>query len=199
MRHSSNKAYRGKNGENRLRENIKRSMPRCAPVWHKVHQRLVRTGAVMSDDYETRLASLGLTLPEARPPVANYIPYRLTGGLLYISGQVSMTADEAVKGKLGADLSIEDGQRGARIACLNILAQVKLALGSFDRVTEAVRLTGYVNATPDFADHPKVVNGASDLLVAVLGDKGRHTRAAFGVSSLPLGAAVEADAIFAVS
>lgn len=153
----------------------------------------------MSDDYEARLASLGLTLPEARPPVANYVPYRLTGGLLYISGQVSFTFTEGVKGKLGEYLSVEDGQRAARIACLNILAQVKLALGSLDRITEAVRLTGYVNATPDFEDHPKVVNGASDLLVAVLGDKGRHTRAAFGVASLPLGAAVEADAIFAVA
>lgn len=153
----------------------------------------------MSDEYEIRLANLGLKLPEARPPVANYIPYRLTGGLLYISGQISATAEETVKGKLGAGLSIELGQKAAQLACLNILAQVKLALGSFDRVTEAVRLCGYVNAAPDFNDHPKIINGASDLLVAVLGDKGRHTRAAIGVSSLPMGVAVEADAIFAVA
>jgi enamine deaminase RidA (YjgF/YER057c/UK114 family) len=153
----------------------------------------------MSDDYEARLAKLGLKLPEARPPVANYIPYRLTGGLLYISGQISATAEETVKGKLGAGLDIEQGQRAAQLACLNILAQVKLALGSLDRVAEAVRLCGYVNASPDFTDHPKVVNGASDLLVAVLGDKGKHTRAAIGVGSLPMGVAVEADAIFAVA
>jgi enamine deaminase RidA (YjgF/YER057c/UK114 family) len=152
----------------------------------------------MTDDYETRLANLGLKLPEARPPVANYIPYRLTGNLLYISGQVSITADDSVKGKLGAGLPIEDGEKAARLACLNVLAQVKAALGSLEKVAEAVRLSGYVNAAPDFTDHPKVINGASDLLVAVLGDKGRHTRAALGVSSLPLGAAVEIDAIFAV-
>jgi enamine deaminase RidA (YjgF/YER057c/UK114 family) len=111
---------------------------------------------------------------------------------------VSITADDSVKGKLGAGLPIEDGEKAARLACLNVLAQVKAALGSLEKVAEAVRLSGYVNAAPDFTDHPKVINGASDLLVAVLGDKGRHTRAALGVSSLPLGAAVEIDAIFAV-
>jgi enamine deaminase RidA (YjgF/YER057c/UK114 family) len=153
----------------------------------------------MSDEYDARLAKLGLKLPEARPPVANYVPYRLTGGLLYISGQISETAEESVKGKLGAGLGIDLGQKAAQLACLNVLAQVKRAVISFDRVAEVVRLCGYVNAAPDFTDHPKVINGASDLLVHVLGDKGRHTRAAIGVSSLPLGAAVELDAIFALA
>ena len=153
----------------------------------------------MTDAYEARLAGLGLKLPDARPPVANYVPFRLAGGLLYISGQISLSAEGGVKGKLGAGLAVEEGVKAAEIACLNILAQAKTALGSFDRIAEAVRLTGYVNAAPDFVDHPKVINGASDLLVAVLGEKGRHARAAIGVSSLPLGAAVEVDAIFAVA
>ena len=108
-------------------------------------------------------------------------------------------ADGGIKGTLGAGLSLEDGQKAAQLACLNLLAQVKAALGSFDRVGQTLRLTGFVNATADFRDHPVVINGASDLLVAVLGDKGRHTRAAIGASSLPSGFAVEIDAIFAAA
>jgi enamine deaminase RidA (YjgF/YER057c/UK114 family) len=96
-------------------------------------------------------------------------------------------------------VSVEDGQKAARLACLNILAQAKAATGSLERISQALRLTGYVNATPDFTDHPKVINGASDLLVAVLGDRGRHTRAAVGMGSLPFGVAVEVDAIFAIA
>lgn len=153
----------------------------------------------MPDTAEAHLAELGLALPDAPAPAANYVPYHFSGGLLFISGQVSRSADGGIKGKLGAGLSVEDGQKAARLACLNLLAQVKAALGSLDRVGQVLRLTGYVNAAPDFADQPSVVNGASDLLVAVLGDKGRHTRTAIGVASLPSGFAVEIDAILATA
>lgn len=153
----------------------------------------------MADECEARLASLGLTLPDAPKAVANYVPYCLSGGQLFTSGQLPRTADGVLlAGKLGDTLTVEDGQRAAQLACLNLLAQVKVALGSLDRVAQVLRLTGYVNARPDFRDHPLVVNGASDLLVAVLGDSGRHTRSAVGVTSLPAGAAVEVDAILAV-
>lgn len=153
----------------------------------------------MTDTAETRLNALGLKLPEPAAAVANYVPALISGSFLYVSGQIAMGPDGPVKGKLGADLGIEDGQNAARICCLNILAQAKAALGSLDRIGQTVRLTGFVNATPDFTDHAKVINGASDLMVEVLGERGRHTRAAVGVSSLPLGVAVEIDAIIAIS
>jgi enamine deaminase RidA (YjgF/YER057c/UK114 family) len=154
----------------------------------------------MSDDYEARLAALGLTLPDAPAPIANYVPFQISGGLLLISGQVSgRPGGEGIKGKLGADLSLESGQKAAQLCCLNILAQAKAALGSLDKIGQALRLTGFVNAAPDFGDHPSVINGASDLMVAVLGDRGRHTRAAVGMASLPFGFAVEIDAIFAIA
>lgn len=154
----------------------------------------------MTGTIEDRLAALGITLPAAPNPVANYVPYAVTGDLLFISGQISKDADGAiVAGTLGRDVSIEAGQAAARLCALNILAQAKAALGSLDRIAQVVRLTGFVNATSDFADHPKVVNGASDLMVEVLGDKGRHTRAAVGVSGLPLNSAVEVDAIIAIA
>ncbi len=153
----------------------------------------------MTDTAETRLNALGLKLPEPVAAVANYVPALISGSFLYVSGQIAMGPDGPVKGKLGADLGIEDGQNAARICCLNILAQAKAALGSLDRIGQTVRLTGFVNAAPDFTDHPKVINGASDLMVEVLGERGRHTRAAVGVSSLPLGVAVEIDAIIAIS
>jgi enamine deaminase RidA (YjgF/YER057c/UK114 family) len=154
---------------------------------------------IMSEDSAARLAALGLSLPEAPSPAANYVPFHISNGLLFISGQLSRTAGESVIGKLGADVSVEDGQKAARLACLNILAQAQAATGSLERISQALRLTGYVNATPDFTEHPKVINGASDLLVAVLGDRGRHTRAAVGMGSLPFGVAVEVDAIFAIA
>jgi enamine deaminase RidA (YjgF/YER057c/UK114 family) len=154
----------------------------------------------MTDDVETRLSALGLSLPSAPAPAANYVPYCLSGGVLYIAGQIPRGPSGIVySGKVGADLSLDDGRKAAELCCLNILAQVKAALGEFDRLSQCVRLTGFVNATPDFLDHPKVINGASDLLVALLGDKGRHTRSAVGVASLPSDAAVEIDAIFAVA
>jgi enamine deaminase RidA (YjgF/YER057c/UK114 family) len=154
----------------------------------------------MTGTIEARLAELGIELPAAPNPVANYVPYVVSGNLLLISGQISKAADgTVVTGALGRDASIEAGQAAARLCALNILAQAKAALGSLDRIGQVLRLTGFVNATPEFTDHPKVVNGASDVMVEVLGDKGRHTRAAVGVSGLPLGSAVEVDAIIAIA
>ncbi len=153
----------------------------------------------MTGTIEARLAELGITLPEAPNPVANYVPHAISGNLLFISGQISKGADgKIVTGALGDTVSVEDGQQAARLCALNILAQAKAALGDLDRIIQVVRLTGFVNATPAFTDHPKVVNGASDLMVEVLGDKGRHTRAAVGVASLPMGSAVEVDATIAI-
>ena len=154
----------------------------------------------MHDDSEARLQALGLTLPEAPSPAANYVPFVVAGGQLFISGQVSRRADGGgYKGKLGAELTVADGQKAAELACLNLLAQAKAAVGSLDRIAQGLRLTGFVNATPEFGEHPQVINGASDLLVAVLGERGRHTRCALGVASLPFGFAVEVDAIFALA
>ncbi|WP_439541772.1 RidA family protein [Hyphomicrobium sp.] len=154
----------------------------------------------MTGTIEARLAELGLTLPSAPNPVANYVPYAVTGNLLFISGQISKAADGTIAtGLLGRDVTVEAGQAAARLCALNILAQAKAALGDLDRIAQIMRLTGFVAATADFADHPKVVNGASDLMVEVLGDKGRHTRAAVGVASLPMGSAVEVDAIIAIA
>jgi enamine deaminase RidA (YjgF/YER057c/UK114 family) len=154
----------------------------------------------MTGKIEARLAELGLTLPAAPNPVANYVPYAITGNLLFISGQISKAGDGTiVSGTLGSDVTLENGQAAARLCALNILAQAKAALGDLDRIAQVVRLTGFVAATAAFTDHPKVVNGASDLMVEVLGDKGKHTRAAVGVASLPMGSAVEVDAILAIA
>lgn len=145
---------------------------------------------------EQRLAELGLQLPEAPQPVANYVPFAMCGDQLFISGQISKDVHgKVLTGTMGAGASIEHGQEAARASALNILAQAKAALGSLDRIGQVLRITGYVAATPEFTDHPKIINGASDLLVSVLGDRGRHSRAAVGVASLPLGCSVEIDAI----
>jgi enamine deaminase RidA (YjgF/YER057c/UK114 family) len=153
----------------------------------------------MNGKVEARLASLGLILPAAPNPVANYVPSYLAGNFLFISGQISKAADGSViKGRLGAELSLEQGQAAARASALAILAQAKAAIGDLDRIAQVVKLTGFVAASADFVDHPQVINGASDLMVEVLGDKGRHTRAAVGVASLPLGCAVEVDAILLI-
>jgi len=153
----------------------------------------------MNGKVEARLASLGIALPEAPSPVANYVPGLLAGNLLFISGQISKAADDSiVKGRLGAELTTEEGQAAARLSALAILAQAKATVGDLDRIAQVVKLTGFVNATPEFVEHPQVINGASDLMVEVLGDSGRHTRAAVGVSSLPLGCAVEVDAILLI-
>ncbi|MBS0233047.1 MAG: RidA family protein [Proteobacteria bacterium] len=148
---------------------------------------------------DQRLAELGLKLPEAPQPVANYVPYLLSGDQLFVSGQVAKDGMGTIlTGTLGAGVSIEEGQEAARHCALNLLAQAKAALGDLSRIVQVLRLTGFVASAPDFTDHPKVINGASDLLVAVLGDAGRHTRSAVGVASLPLNACVEIDAIFKI-
>ncbi|HTJ04190.1 MAG TPA: RidA family protein [Caldimonas sp.] len=150
--------------------------------------------------HEARLAELGIDLPRAVPPAANYVPARRSGNVVYIAGQVP-TADgkDQFVGKLGRDVSIEDGQKAARLCAINILAQLRTAMGgSLDDVVGCLRLGGFVNAVPEFGDHPKVINGASDLMVAVFGEAGRHARAAVGCASLPRNVAVEVDAIFEV-
>jgi enamine deaminase RidA (YjgF/YER057c/UK114 family) len=153
----------------------------------------------MTGKVEARLAALGVVLPEAPNPVANYVPALLTGNLLFISGQISKAGDGTIlKGRLGAELTVEQGREAARASALAILAQAKAAIGDLDRIAQVVKLTGYVAAAPEFSDHPQVINGASDLMVEVLGDSGRHTRAAVGVASLPLGCAVEIDAILLI-
>ncbi|MDX2309134.1 MAG: RidA family protein [Hyphomicrobium sp.] len=154
----------------------------------------------MGGEIEARLKSLGIDLPPAPNPVANYVPTLIAGDLLFVSGQIAKAADGTiVTGQVGKDLTVEDGARAARICALNILAQAQAALGSLDRIVQVVRLTGFVNSGAGFADHPKVVNGASDLMVEVLGGKGRHTRAAVGSSSLPVNTAVEVDAVLRIT
>ena len=149
-------------------------------------------------DAEQRLSAMGLKLPEAPKPVASYVPFIISGDQLFISGQISTDdAGRVLTGVLGAGMSIEEGQAAARHAALNILAQAKTALGSLERIVQVLRLTGYVASSAGFKDQ-LVINGASDLLVAVLADAGRHTRSAVGVASLPLGACVEIDAILKI-
>ena len=153
-----------------------------------------------SDTPLARLKELGLTLPAAAAPVANYLPFVRTGALLFISGQLPLGAngvDPAHQGKLGAGVSLEAGQSAARQAALDVLAQASAAAGDLAKL-RAVRLGGYVNIAPDFASLPQVVNGASDLLAAVLGDNGKHARFAVGVAQLPLDAAVEVEGIFEI-
>lgn len=146
---------------------------------------------------ERKLAELGLKLPEAPQPVANYVPYLMSGNQLFISGQVSKDdTGKMLTGLLGDTVSPEDGRKAARFCALSLLAQAKAALGSLDRVEQVLRLTGFVASAPGFTAQPTVINGASDLLVEILGDAGRHTRSAVGVAVLPLGACVEIDAIF---
>ena len=153
----------------------------------------------MAGEIEARLKALDLVLPEVPAPVADYVSYLHLNGQLFVAGQLPLKEGRiAVAGTLGAGLDAKQGQDAARLCGLSILAQAKAALGDLDRIVQCLRLNGYVNATPDFVDHPKVINGASELIVKVLGEKGRHTRVAVGCSSLPLGAAVEIDAIFAV-
>ena len=154
---------------------------------------------MMQGDIEARLKALDLVLPEVASPLADYVPFLHLNGQLYISGQLPFENGQiAVAGTLGAGLEVADGQKAARLCALNIFAQAKAALGDLDRIVQLLRLSGYVNASPGFSDHPKVINGASELMVKILGPKGRHTRIAVGCSSLPLGAAVEVDALFAV-
>ena len=149
---------------------------------------------------EARLAELGVTLPDAPAPVANYVPWVVSGSMVYISGQISQSAAGLITGKLGADLDVVQGADAARACAISLLAQLKAATGGkIDRVVRLVKLVAFVNSTPDFIDQPKVVNGASDFMVAALGDAGRHARAAVSAPSLPFGVAVEIDAVFEIA
>jgi enamine deaminase RidA (YjgF/YER057c/UK114 family) len=150
---------------------------------------------------EKKLAELGIALPTPATPLANYVPFTRTGSLLFVSGQVCLDASGKLvaKGKLGVGVSIEDGQKAARACAINLLAQAKAALGDLDRVTRVLRLGGFINSDPGFLEGPKVMNGASDVMVAVFGDKGRHARTTVGVAVLPGDAAVEVDGIFEVA
>lgn len=149
--------------------------------------------------FETKLAELGVTLPDAPAPAANYVPFVVTGDTVYVSGQISADANGPILGKLGADMELADGAAAAKCCAISLLAQVKAACGGdLDRLVRVVKLTGFVNSTADFTDQPKVINGASDFLVAALGDAGRHARSAVSAASLPLGVAVEIEGIFQI-
>lgn len=151
----------------------------------------------MSSKIESKLNELGIVLPEAMAPAANYVPFVLTGNMLYVSGQVSNNADGMIVGKLGDDLNTQEGAAAAKTCAIGLLTQVKAACGGdFNRLSRVVKLTGFVNSTADFGEQPAVVNGASDFLVEVLGDIGRHARSAVSAASLPFGVAVEIEGIF---
>ena len=155
----------------------------------------------MAGTVEKKLAELGIVLPTPATPVANYIPFVRVGALLFVSGQICLDASGKLvaKGKLGDGVSVEDGQKAARASAINVLAQVKAALGDLDKVKQVARLGGFINSSPSFLEGPKVMNGASDLMVAVLGDKGRHARTTVGVAVLPADAAVEVEGIFEIA
>lgn len=148
---------------------------------------------------EQRLADLGLTLPDAPAPAANYVPYVIAGKLLHISGQISQNADGLITGKVGKDLDVDAAAKAAEACGLALLAQAKAAVGDLSKIKQVVKLTGFVNSTPDFTDQPEVINGASNLMVAVLGEAGRHARAAVSAGALPRGVAVEIDGIFEIA
>ena len=149
---------------------------------------------------EDRLAELGITLPEAAAPAANYVPWVRSGNIVYVSGQISRHASGLILGRLGDDVDAAAGAAAARTCGLQLIAQVKAACeGDLDRLVRVVKLTGFVNSAPGFTDQPKVVNGCSDLFVEVFGDKGRHARSAIGVAALPLGVAVEVEGVFEIA
>ena len=154
----------------------------------------------MARTFETRLAELGVTLPDAPAPAANYVPYVQVGDLVYVSGQISQNADGFIIGKLGDNMSTEVGASAARTCAVALLAQVKAACGGdLDRLVRVVKLSGFVNSTQDYTEQPKVINGASDFLVEALGDAGKHARAAVSSPSLPMGVAVEIEGIFQIA
>ena len=153
----------------------------------------------MSGEIESKLAELGVTLPAAPAPGANYVPYVVTGNTVYVSGQVSQNGDGFITGKLGSDVSVEDGAAAAKTCAISLLAQLKAACGGdIERLVRVVKLVGFVNSTTDFGDQPKVINGASDFMVAALGDRGRHARSAVSAASLPFGVTVEIEGIFEI-
>jgi len=155
----------------------------------------------MPGKIDARLAELGIALPEPAAPAGAYVPYVVTGSLVFVAGQITLENGEIkYKGRLGESMSVDDGYAAARLCGLNLLAQVRGACaGDLDRVKRVVRLGGFVNSAADFTDQPKVINGASDLMVEVFGDAGRHARAAVGAPSLPLGVSVEVDGIFEIA
>ena len=154
----------------------------------------------MGGRIEARLKQLGIELPEPSAPIANYVPFTISGNLVFVSGQICIwNGERRFVGKLGADVGTAEGQQAARLCALNVLAQLRAACGGdLDRVRRCLRLGGFVNCTPDFTDMPQVVNGASDLMVEVFGEAGRHARAAVGNSSLPGGVAVEVEGTFEI-
>ncbi len=153
----------------------------------------------MTGTVAARLAELGISLPDAPAPAANYVPFVRVGNLVFVSGQVSQGPDGLIKGRLGADLDVVQGAAAARRCGISLLAQVRKACdGDLDRIVRAVKLTGFVNSTADFTDQPKVINGCSDFLVEVLGEAGRHSRSAVSAPALPLGVAVEIEGIFEI-
>ena len=153
----------------------------------------------MSADFEKRLAERGLSLPDAPAPQATYVPYVIVENTVYVSGQISMNADGPIKGPVGSELSTEEGAHAAVTCALGLLAQVKKACGGdMSRLKRVVKLTGFVNSTPDFGGQPAVVNGASDLLVVLLGDAGRHARSAVSAGAWPFGGDVEIEGIFEI-
>ena len=156
---------------------------------------------IMAGLIEKKLSGLGITLPTPASPIANYVPFVRSGNILVVSGQVCFGNDGklVVKGQLGAGVSVEDGQKAARACAINLLAQLKAALGDLDKVVRVMRLGGFINSSPGFTEGPKIMNGASDLMVEVFGDKGRHARTTVGVSALPADAAVEVEGLFEVS
>jgi enamine deaminase RidA (YjgF/YER057c/UK114 family) len=147
---------------------------------------------------EEKLDALGIVLPPPMKPVATYVPFVITGNLLYVSGQVSATAEGRILGRLGEDMELSAGQHAARICGINLIAQCKAALGELSRVRRVVKLGGFVNAAPSFVDIPQVVNGCSDLMVDVFGEAGKHARSAVACPTLPLGVAVEVDGVFEI-
>lgn len=150
-------------------------------------------------DIESRLAELGVTLPDAPAPAANYVPFVVVGTIVHVSGQISQNADGFIRGRLGVDMDAAAGAEAAKRCAISLLAQVKKACaGDLSRLVRVIKLTGFVNSTADFTDQPKVINGASDFLVAVLGDAGRHARSAVSAASLPFGVAVEIEGIFEI-
>ena len=155
----------------------------------------------MAGTVEKKLTDLGIVLPKPVAPIANYVPFVRTGNFMVVSGQLCLDAEGKLvaKGQLGGGVSIDDGIKAARACAINILAQLKAALGDLDKIARVVRLGGFINSTPDFLDGPKAMNGASDLMVEVFGDKGRHARTTVGVASLPADAAVEVEGLFEVA
>jgi enamine deaminase RidA (YjgF/YER057c/UK114 family) len=186
----------------RTGEPAARALPRarrCA----KTSREISKEGRDEMSKVEERLAGMGVTLPAAAAPVANYVPFVRTGNLVVVSGQICLGADGKVapahKGKLGAEVSDEAGREAARLCAINLLAQLKAAVGDLDKVVRCVRLGGFINATPTYGAVPQVMNGASDLMVEALGDAGRHARSTIGVAQLPLDAAVEVEGMFEVA